>query len=46
VDFPLYFYNDDYRQRRHEHVRQLALADDAMIDGLRQAAAAAAAAAN
>jgi hypothetical protein len=39
---PLYFYDDDYRQRRHEHVRQLALADDAMIDALRQAAAAAA----
>jgi hypothetical protein len=34
---PLYFYDDDYRQRRHEHVRQLALADDAMIDALRQA---------
>jgi hypothetical protein len=35
---PLYFYDDDYRQQRHEHVRQLALADDAMIDALRQAA--------
>jgi hypothetical protein len=34
---PIYFYDDDYRQRRHEHVRQLSLADDAMIDALRQA---------
>jgi hypothetical protein len=40
---PLYFYDDDYRQRRHEHVRQLALADDAMMDALRQAQAAGAA---
>jgi hypothetical protein len=31
---PIYFYDADYRQRRHEHVRQIALADDAMIDAL------------
>jgi Glycosyltransferase family 17 len=31
---PLYFYDNEYWQRRHEHVRQLALADDAMIDAL------------
>jgi hypothetical protein len=31
---PIYFHDADYRQRRHEHVRHIALADDAMIDAL------------